>query len=159
MSVEVKTINLSTVINVQTLWESPTRREKKIRTRSLAEAKLEQFCLGCICHPNLKFKRGGKIKTHTLAHTLFTFLHLFMISRSNISCSCSFLFFSLNLSCPRALVTSTSRSYKKEVPLSPFFPFLGYLSPPTQPSKIHSFVPLAPPPPPSSRIPVLHRGR
>ena len=39
----VRIINLSTVITVLTWWESPTRCEKSIRTRSL-EAKLEQLC-------------------------------------------------------------------------------------------------------------------
>ena len=43
----------STGITARTWWESPTRREKKIRTRSLAEAKLGQFCYGFIWHPQV----------------------------------------------------------------------------------------------------------
>ena len=31
-------------------------RRKKIRTRSLGEAKLEKFCYGFICHPQVVFK-------------------------------------------------------------------------------------------------------
>ena len=51
-----KTVNLATIITVRTWLESPTRGEKKVRTRSLAEAKLKQLCYGFICHPQVLFK-------------------------------------------------------------------------------------------------------
>ena len=38
---KLKTINLFTLISVRTWWESPTRWEKKIRTRSLARELIE----------------------------------------------------------------------------------------------------------------------
>ena len=43
-----KTTNLCKLNTMRTSWKSPTWR-KKIWTRSLAEAKLEQFCYGFIC--------------------------------------------------------------------------------------------------------------
>ena len=157
MSIEVKTINLSTVINVQTLWEPPTRREKKIRTRSLAEAKLEQFCLGCICHPNLKFIRGGKI-THTLAHTFFHIpspVHDFSLKH--------FLFLFLPLLLPELVLPqglghlnlTVLQKRSSFIPLLPIFRVFVT----SNATFKNSFLRSLSPPPLSSRIPVLHKGR
>ena len=55
MGIETNNFLLCTGITVRTWWESPSRWEKKIPTRSLAEAKLEQFCYGFFCHPQVFF--------------------------------------------------------------------------------------------------------